>query len=827
MEPIDRRGFLGAAALAAGAVGGAGLLSGARPFPARADEAPPTAAGHGPGERIGDAVRVQVVSPTCVRLECAPGGAFEDGTTMLAAHRPHDASAYARGDGPGGVTVDTGRIRLRIDPAAARLTDETLHAQVLRSGEWIDVHPRWERPGYTAPIESLGMAGYLGGGVPKTDGAPATGGNLGGWLRGLDTQFGPVLLHDGLVSRDGWVFLDDSASQLVDGGRLTRRPGGVQDGYLFGYGDEPAAVFGDYRRVSGAPAFPPRAAYGLWFSRYHGYTDHEYRTQLLPAFAAEGVPLSVLIVDTDYKAPHKWNGWNWRPELFPDPPAFLRWAHGEGLQVGLNIHPSIAEADPRYPPTVAAAGPLAPIAMPNLISITSDPQAVVDRHFGFDWSHPAQLDAYLALHTPFEDDGVDFWWLDWCCDGSTAGAPDGTLSGDAWINSRYGERSRARGSRWPVLSRAGGSWQDWAGARPGPWGEHRSTIHFTGDTVSTWEMLDFQTRFTVAEGNAGMPYVSHDIGGFQGPLDDALYARWVQAGAFAPIMRLHSGTADRGDPRRLPWEFPQPVRGIAADFLRHRSSLVPYLYTLGRRSFDTGEPPARGMYLAWPGHEQAYTFDRQYMLGDDLLVAPVGVPGDPAVKRVWFPPGEWADVFTGDRHTGPAEKDLQVPLHRMPVFARIGAVLPLHPAGARPEAGGPLLLRVFAGADGRTVLYEDDSTPAATAGRGARTELLWSEGDGVLAVGPREGALPGGAPRRGIVVRIDGVAEPRMVTAGGRPLTRAPGGEDAGPPGFAEPPAPGPGTWLYRNGPGGRGTVLLDAGGIAAAEGLAVGMIRG
>lgn len=221
MEPIDRRGFLGYALVTAGAVGGATAMGAQSAPPARADGV--TGSASRVGERIGKAIRVQVVSPTCVRLECAADGGFEDRPTMLAANRTHDDAAYRRSDDAGGATIDTGRIRLRIDPAADRLTDDTLHAQVLRGDNWIDVHPRWERPDYTAPIEGIGMAGYLGGGVPKTDGAPATSGNLGGWMRGLDTQFGPVLLHDGLVSRDGWVFLDDSDSQIIDGGKLDRK----------------------------------------------------------------------------------------------------------------------------------------------------------------------------------------------------------------------------------------------------------------------------------------------------------------------------------------------------------------------------------------------------------------------------------------------------------------------------------------------------------------------------------------------------------------------------------------------------------------------------
>ena len=194
------------------------------------------------------------------------------------------------------------------------------------------------------------------------------------------------------------------------------------------------------------------------------------------------------------------------------------------------------------------------------------------------------------------------------------------------------------------------------GRRPGVWAEHRNAIHFTGDSFSTWPMLDFQTRFTAAEGaGIGMPYVSHDIGGFNGnELPNDLYVRWIQAGAVAPILRLHSNHAPR-----LPWEYGGRAEKLGELFMRLRGSLVPYLYTLARQAYDTGLPLARAMYLEWPKLGDAYRYDRQYMLGDQLLVAPVARPGDPARKRVWFPPGRWVDLFTGEVHTGAAGRDAQ------------------------------------------------------------------------------------------------------------------------------------------------------------------------
>ena len=159
-------------------------------------------------------------------------------------------------------------------------------------------------------------------------------------------------------------------------------------------------------------------------------------------------------------------------------------------------------------------------------------------------------------------------------------------------------------------------------------------------------------------------------------LSPEMYVRWVQLGAFQPFERLHSHHG-----RRLPWEYPEPAYGIAADFLRLRGSLVPYLYTLAREAHDRGLPMVRALYLQWPRRAAAYRHPTEYTLGRDVLVAPVAAPGDPAETTVWFPPGTWTDWFTGERYRGPATKKLEVPLERMPVFVRAGGLVPTLPPG--------------------------------------------------------------------------------------------------------------------------------------------------
>jgi hypothetical protein len=177
------------------------------------------------------------------------------------------------------------------------------------------------------------------------------------------------------------------------------------------------------------------------------------------------------------------------------------------------------------------------------------------------------------------------------------------------------------------------------------------------------------------------------------------------------------------------------------------------------------------MYLEWPRLGDAYRFDRQYMLGDELLVAPVGSPGDPARKRVWFPPGKWVDLFTGEVHSGPRARTLKVPLERMPLFARAGAIVPRqdyvdHVGRAAPD---PLILNVYAGANGGFTLYEDEGAGFGyQRERFTRTRFGWREQgrSATLALGRAGGSYPGDPAARRYSVRISGVGKPSEVSIG-------------------------------------------------------------
>ena len=720
------------------------------------------------------AARFEVLTPTLIRLEYARDGRFENQPTMTASGSTLPVAHF---------TVRRTRKTMTLRTAKLTLTYR------LRSG----------------PFRASNLTLRMSTGTVHPTAADDTD-NLGGWRRALDLLATPVGLHPGLLTRAGWYVLDDTRTALMTAAGFAVRPahsGAYQDWYLFSYGRDYAGALRDLRALTGPAPLLPRSAFGVWFSRYWPYSETDYHV-LLRQFRANRVPLDTLSVDTDFKReldpavsaiyapiagapgrPYAWNSWEWGTSLFPDPKRFLSWAHGQGLSVTVNIHPSISSSDPRYAAAAAQAGGL-PESSGTCQILMADPTG---RCHVFDWTNPRQVRAYFALHQPFASDGVDFFWLDWCCDASSANAPG--LTADTWINSLYAKQERARGLRWLAFARAGASYSatlpddgDGQNGGTGIFAEHRYTIQFTGDTCATWAMLGFEARFSAEEGNVGLPYVSDDIGSFNGQpsvgvcsaqtallnehLPDDLYARWVAFGTFQPLDRLHSNHGDR-----LPWQYGRVANAASASFLRLREALGPYIYTLARRTYDTGLPITGALYLTWPGQAGAYQHPSEYTFGPNVVVEPVTVSGNPAPAALWVPPGSWVDYFTGQRFRGPGVRTLEVPLDQMPVLVRSGAVIPTQ-AYARSTRPGPnpsLTLTAYPGARGSFGLYDDQGTGFGyTHARATRTRITHTEhgGRSTVTIGAARGHFPGALRRRTWVVRLVGIRRPSAVEIDGR-----------------------------------------------------------
>jgi len=179
-----------------------------------------------------------------------------------------------------------------------------------------------------------------------------------------------------------------------------------------------------------------------------------------------------------------------------------------------------------------------------------------------------------------------------------------------------------------------------------------------------------EVPFTAQGGNALMPYITHDIGGYHGikiPFD--LYARWVEFGAFSPILRLHSAHENPMEGNlRMPWTYGK--KGIALDrkYFSLRYKLLPYIYTYVRQAYDKSLPLLRPLYLEYPKLSEAYNHPHEYFFGKEILVAPV--VDSTGTRTIYLPPGEWYDFFTGKSYKGAQTFTTHYNVDQMPVFVR-------------------------------------------------------------------------------------------------------------------------------------------------------------
>ncbi len=531
---------------------------------------------------------------------------------------------------------------------------------------------------------------------------------LGGTARTLDEADGRISVGDGVISRQGFSVLDDSASMLLtEDGRFIPRKGKGIDLYFFGYGHDYAECLKDYHRLTGAVPMLPRYALGNWWSRYHEYTEESYLA-LMDRFEQAGIPLSVAVIDMDWhltKVPYGsgWTGYTWNRALFPDPRRFLEALRKRGMRTTLNLHPAggVAPHETAYERFCTAVG--------------RDPQQkqIID----FDPADETFMQAYFEhLHHPLEAEGVDFWWIDW-----QQGAVCSVEGLDPlWVlNERHYRDSLKQGERGLILSRYAGP------------GSHRCPVGFSGDTIMSWESLQFQPEFTATAANIGYPWWSHDIGGhMRGIRCDELSVRWLQFGVFSPVMRLHSSKMNFAS--KEPWAYGAEAERIMTQYLRLRHRLIPYIYTAAECTHRLGEALVRPVYYRYPEAHEAYQVPNQYLFGKSLMVCPITQPMDKALQMAcvtaWLPAGRWFDFETGQIYTGDRILQMWRELEDYPVLASEGAVVPLAEELRADKNPAELTLRVYAGADGCFDMYEDDGLHLEGEHVNTHIRLDWQNG---------------------------------------------------------------------------------------------------
>jgi hypothetical protein len=313
-------------------------------------------------------------------------------------------------------------------------------------------------------------------------------------------------------------------------------------------------------------------------------------------------------------------------------------------------------------------------------------------------------------------------------------------------------------------------------------GNHRYQIGFSGDASITWKSLAFQPYFTATASNVLYGYWSHDIGGHIGTKDSTeakgqhinpeLYTRWLQYGVFSPILRTHSV---RGLPmNREPWEFATKYGEIISDYIQLRYSLAPYIYTMARKTYDSGISLCRPLYYDYPTDNESYNQKSEYMFGDDLLVAQIAEPliNDVSTKNIWLPKGNWIELSTGKQFVGNQTLARQFTLNEYPIYAKQGAIIPTYPTLKHLKQNcDTVILKVYGKGNAESHLYEDAGDDDKYKNGQSSITRFKSEIKGynkqVVSILPTVGNFVGMSPIKTYLVQLHGQSLPLKVTVNG------------------------------------------------------------
>ncbi|MDG4788638.1 glycoside hydrolase family 31 protein [Micromonospora sp. WMMD1102] len=510
-------------------------------------------------------------------------------------------------------------------------------------------------------------------------------------------------------------------------------PDDLIDYYLIA-GPTSAEILDRYDRLTSRPALPPKWAFGAWMSSGFFRDSQQRVLERARRIRDGGIPCDVLHLDCYWQVAGAWSDLRWDAEQFPDPAGMLATLAGQGFRVSLWMNPYVMTGSPRYA-EAAEAG--------YFLHRADGSVYVADTWHGshpaggiVDFTNPAAVEWFTGLLRPLLEQGVSVFKTDFA-EGVPADAVAHNGMTGVELHNVYSLLFNDVVVR--VTREVAGHSTVWA--RSSYLGGQRHAAQWSGDVNATYPALASTLRGGLSHGLSGVPFWSHDSGGFHGTPTPDLYVRWAQFGAFSPLVRFHGTTS------RLPWDFPAEAERLAVEALRLRYRLMPYLFSAAVTSARTGTPMMRALLVDSPDDPAAWTAELEYRLGPDLLVAPMLGPDHR--RHLYLPAGDWVDFWTGQLHAGGRHLTVHRPLEQIPLFVRHGALIPVLPPVDR-IADGPfadVTVLSFGAVDAVTVVHDVDGHSTIRASRSGdefRVEVDGPLPVSALALAPVEGArLPG------------------------------------------------------------------------------------
>lgn len=504
---------------------------------------------------------------------------------------------------------------------------------------------------------------------------------------------------------------------------------GGEMNYYFFWGPSMKKILGRYTELTGHLPMPPKWALGNQQSRWSYFPDTTAE-EVVNKYRADDLPLDVLHLDIHYM--NGYRVFTWNPQRYPDPAAFTDKLRKQGVKLTVIVDPGVKYQPPAPGATDAAKNPeLAPqdksyyvfdegVKNGYFLKRTNGELWIGEVWPGkavyTDYTLPAAERWWGDLFRAYFDHGVAGIWTDMNEPSDFVDQTGKTQTGVVWYdqdsNSPYaGNRNLF------ALGMARATYEGWRRLRPnerpyiitraGYAGIQRYSTMWTGDNTTTWDAMALSIPMFETLGLSGEPFVGADVGGFIGRTTAELMTRWYQIGFLTPFCRNHAEVTGYD---HEPWRFGSYYEGIIRKYLKLRYRLIPYLYTTLEEAHRTGVPMFRPLLLNYQEDYNTLSIDDEFMVGADLLVAPILHEGQTG-RLVYLPAGTWIDSWTGKKFEGGGTFHVDAPLDTVPLFVRGGAVIPMGPEmNYVDEKKGPLTFSIYPDSQGHaeTTLYEDD-----------------------------------------------------------------------------------------------------------------------
>ncbi|HEX4401989.1 MAG TPA: alpha-xylosidase [Galbitalea sp.] len=488
--------------------------------------------------------------------------------------------------------------------------------------------------------------------------------------------------------------------------------------YFVIYGPSPKEILGRYTELTGRPAVVPAWSYGLWLTTsFTTQYDEATVSSFIDGMAERDLPLSAFHFDCFWMREFNWCDFEWDPRVFPDPEGMLGRLHGRGLHVCVWINPYIAQRSPLFAET-AAAGYL--LKSPNGDIWQWD---LWQAGMGLvDFTNPDAKSWFQDKLRHLVGQGVDAFKTDF---GERIPLNVSYFDGSDPEHMHNLYTQLYNQAVFEVLEEARGKGDAVLFARSATVGGQTMPVHWGGDSTSTFESMAETLRGGLSASMSGFGFWSHDIGGFEGTPDPAVFKRWVAFGLLSSHSRLHGS-----DSYRVPWVFDEEAVDVTRFFTKLKLKLMPYLYAAGLEASSSGVPVLRPMQIEFPDDPSVAYLDRQYMLGSELLIAPIfNVEG---IVEFYLPSGTWTNYLTGERVRGSGWRTELHGFGSLPIYVREGAVLPIGARDDRPDYDylDGISLTVYPIAAGGT----KDLTVTEPGGRTVRFAVTSEPGVGTITI---------------------------------------------------------------------------------------------